>query len=505
MGKKHILNYFYPILFVLYPILALRQANVEYVNYSVIIRSIGLTLLVTSTGWLLLRSVLKDWHKAGILTMSGMLLFYSYGHVYLWAAEESFGPLRHRTLIGFFILISFVTAYLVIRLKDLSGLVRFLNVTGVVLIGLILIQSALYAFQVEQAAEAAREKRSQTVVSGLGRELPDIYLIILDAYTRSDVLKESYQYDNSTFISSLEEMGFYVATCSQSNYPGTNLSIISLMNLNYFFNLFDEAQKIPPLNSSLVNETLRGLGYTIVAFENRASGHFDLMEDVYLSRNATVLENVAIGGGINEFESMLIETSFLRIFVDMPQLLPSFLAGDVKDAEFYEHYLQTIYILEELKNLPAMPGPKFVLAHILTPHDPFIFNADGSYEPSGAQGPVVGYRNNVSFVDNFMPQTLKAIIEDSEIPPIIIVQGDHGPTGGIGPPESRMFILNAYHIGEEYIQNLYPTITPVNSFRVIFNSYFDTQYPLLEDHSYYLWNRSQMLDQDNEIINQCQP
>ena len=56
---------------------------------------------------------------------------------------------------------------------------------------------------------------------------------------------------------------------------------------------------------------------------------------------------------------MLIETSFLRIFVDIPQLLPNFIAGDVKDAEFYEHYLQTIFILEELKTSSRHGAPGY--------------------------------------------------------------------------------------------------------------------------------------------------
>jgi len=277
------------------------------------------------------------------------------------------------------------------------------------------------------------------------------------------------------------------------------------MNMDYFYNLFDEVQVFPALKDSGVSETLRGLGYTVIAFENRASGHFDLLEDIHLSRNSTLLKNVSFSGGLNEFEAMLVETSFLRVFFDMPQLLPEFIAKDVIDSEFYESYLQTLYILEELKNVPSIPGPKFTMAHIMTPHDPYIFSPDGSFMPSGGKGPIVGYRNNVSFIDNFLPETIEGIIQNSSAPPIIIIQGDHGPTGIKEDPESRMKILNAYFVREEAKENLYPTITPVNSFRVVFNAYFDTQYPILDDHSYFIWNNNQMLNQEKEILNQCQP
>ena len=48
-----------------------------------------------------------------------------------------------------------------------------------------------------------------------------------------------------------------------------------------------------------------------------------------------------------------------------------------------------------------------------------------------------------------------------------------------------MAILNAYYLpgGDEGL--LYPTITPVNSVRVVFNLYFNRNFDLLEDVSYY--------------------
>ena len=117
MKKTNIFNYSYLILFVIYPILALRQANITYVNLSVVIRALGLTLGFAVLAWLLLRLILKDWHKAGILTTLGMLLFFSYGHLYLWAAEKPFGPLRHRTMIIIFLLIFAAAAVFLARKK----------------------------------------------------------------------------------------------------------------------------------------------------------------------------------------------------------------------------------------------------------------------------------------------------------------------------------------------------------------------------------------------------
>ena len=68
------------------------------------------------------------------------------------------------------------------------------------------------------------------------------------------------------------------------------------------------------------------------------------------------------------------------------------------------------------------------------------------------------------------------------MPPIIIIQGDHGPSHFDVP--SRMAILNAYYFPDHEFA-VYPEITPVNSFRLLFNNYFNTDFDLLEDVSYY--------------------
>ena len=48
----------------------------------------------------------------------------------------------------------------------------------------------------------------------------------------------------------------------------------------------------------------------------------------------------------------------------------------------------------------------------------------------------------------------------------------------------KFLILNAYYLpGHSDIA--YPTISPVNTFRLIFNTYFGTDYELLPDTSYY--------------------
>jgi hypothetical protein len=48
-----------------------------------------------------------------------------------------------------------------------------------------------------------------------------------------------------------------------------------------------------------------------------------------------------------------------------------------------------------------------------------------------------------------------------------------------------MSILNAYYFPDKKYDDLYPGITPVNTFRVVLNLYFARDYELLDDRSFF--------------------
>jgi hypothetical protein len=82
---------------------------------------------------------------------------------------------------------------------------------------------------------------------------------------------------------------------------------------------------------------------------------------------------------------------------------------------------------------------------------------------------------------------IDTLIESADVPPVIIVQGDHGPLPDLTEnPAERLPILNAYYLPDVPMADvLYPSISPVNSFRVVLSSYFEQNLPLLEDRSYF--------------------
>jgi hypothetical protein len=95
----------------------------------------------------------------------------------------------------------------------------------------------------------------------------------------------------------------------------------------------------------------------------------------------------------------------------------------------------------------------------------------------------IHYRDQAMYISSRMKEIVPKLIANSATPPVIIIQGDHGPTVPSQTRE-RMRILNAYYLpGVD--ANVYPTITPVNTFRVIFNTYFGQNLELLDDVSLY--------------------
>lgn len=137
-----------------------------------------------------------------------------------------------------------------------------------------------------------------------------------------------------------------------------------------------------------------------------------------------------------------------------------------------------------------MSSPKFVYAHIVVPHTPFVFSPSGEYLADGHRNysDKKRYSDQVYFIDSQIVSISRQIIKNSTNPPIIIIQGDHGvpleyiKSGGTG---QKPGILNAYYFPDgNDMENLYPTISPVNTFRLIFNLYFGANLDILPDKVY---------------------
>ncbi len=264
----------------------------------------------------------------------------------------------------------------------------------------------------------------------------------MDGYTRSDVLEDVYGLDNSEFVSELEDLGFWVADCSTSNYPITYLSTASMFGLDYLHHLYEDSDHLvlPPLNESTVFKTLSDHDYQTITFQNFVFAHFNINDDIRYAREGTFT------GSITEFERLIVDTSILRILIDMDGAFPDAWAYPFDDNLYLRHYRDTLYALDTLPTLPEveLPGNKFVYAHLLVTHDPFVFHADGSFNDTKSITPEE-YVESVEYIDSVLPAILQEIIVKSDQPPIIIVMGDHGAIVKGRPIEERFENLFAIY------------------------------------------------------------
>jgi hypothetical protein len=146
--------------------------------------------------------------------------------------------------------------------------------------------------------------------------------------------------------------------------------------------------------------------------------------------------------------------------------------------KYQKKYQQIMTSLDNLEAVPSVPGLKFVYLHLSAPHPKTVLGPNGEFKPEQDQ-PI--FLDSFTYLDKRMPQILSKIIANSKTPPIIILQGDHG-MHLFRNAEVDNFI--AYYLPGVSKDLIYPTITPVNTFRLIFNAYFDGRYELLKDNSY---------------------
>ena len=497
---------FYPWLISLYPVLSLYVMNIDQVERDVIVRPAILSLIIGTGLFLLFWLILRNVSKAGILSAGYLVLFFSYGQVYALARNSALEIARHRYLVPLWIFLAVIwTLFVIKKIRDATRLNLPLNAVFVALLIYQLVGVGTHEYRVWRAEETAfvPEAVQSSGATALTLDtLPDIYYLIFDTYTREDILSELFEYDNGAFIDTLEERGFYVARCSQSNYARTELSLGSTLNLDYLDETLAEVQPNgndrsffrPFIRQNEVRTYLEGLGYEVVAFDSGFSYTRIKDANLYLSPPLGTLEGEA---GLNSFEVLFLESTAGILLTDTAQFLPKSLVPDVEYEERL-HRARVLYTLEELERLPQREGPKFVFAHLLVPHRPFVFGPNGEeidaenapglgapiHDDQSLNDFIYGYRDQLTYVNSRIIQLIDRLVQDSETDPIIIIQGDHGIEKARSPAE-RMAIFNAYYFPGGSYESLYPEITPVNSFRTVFNEYFDGEYPLLDDVSYY--------------------
>lgn len=474
--KKRI---FHPVLFSIFPILFLFTLNIDSLNSEEVILPIIL-VPITSVGiWSVLSLIMKNKYKAGLIVSVGLVLFFSYGHIHnILIDSELAGEIsRHRYLmIPFLSVFAISTIYFVKTKRLLNNATTISNGISIALVLMTLVNISSFAI-------TDTSIDSNDLLGGISTEnidsLPDVYFILLDAYAGESILNSVHNFDNSYFLSELEKRDFKILDDANTNYAITTQVTSSTLNMKYINYVGEElgsdSKNVHPLYELIKNNQVmtnfKSLGYEIVVL---GSSH-KFTTDFPIADEILCLSNDPIN---SEFTINLFKTSLLK---------------PIYSILFETHRDKILCSLSELPNVHnQFDKPIFVFSHLLLPHSPFIFGPNGEVRDSKTievtdEWDDEGYVDQVQFANKKMLEFLDNI-PLSDNGPIIVMMGDHG-TGSSDDVNSdsklleRMKILYALRLPNSEM-TLPENMTPVNTFRLIFNQYFDGDYEYLENESY---------------------
>lgn len=495
---------FHPYLFLLSIILSLYTDNIGQVYFWETYRSYWVSFIVVTFLLVLCTAILRSWPKGGVLASVFILLSFSYDSAFHIASKSRVENPLIIVLVamGICIWVFFSVVITCFRIqKPFDTITRIFNLTSIAFLIITISTLCIKYMNYQWKSTLVKYERPGLISNLVDRNSTnlvkrDVYYIILDGYTREDVLNELYGLDTSEFLQNLEHQGFMIADQSSSNYAQTLLSLSSTLNMKYLPNLMELDKEtysrepvIKLIENNEVMRLFKAMGYRLVMLQ---SGYtlLSLREvDIFVPRKHQ----------INAFEGELIPSPW----------------GGIVNIQKYNLALFREDQLDQFENLQRIidePGPKFVFSHFLMPHPPFILDQhgkplpaekfqlnDGSHFTEGKEAYRSGYREQVLFVEKKIQEVITKILssypEGSE--PIIILQGDHGSGMYLdwGSYEEscareRLSILNAFYLPDGGQEALYPNISPVNTFRVILNQYFHTELELLPDnHFFSIWQR----------------
>lgn len=479
------------LLFALFPVLSLYSANVDEVSLRQVLSPmlvvLAAAILIVLLAWLLLR----DLRKAGVLASLALILCFAYGYIVGPTKDPSPTVLTNVakvTLVASAVILA-VATYLVWKTRwDFRKPTILLSIVGAVMV--VVPTITITANEMTGSGHPATTPDAAEVQLSMPETPRDIYYIILDRYPSASALQEQHGFDNNEFLDYLSRKGFFVASESHANYAFTPYSLASSLNMMYLDTLSQEVGEDfidqEPLQDLMqdyaVWRLLKPLGYEYI--------HFGSWWEP-TRRNASADINVNRGPQLSEFSMTLLRNTVLD-----PIGTSLGLWGDPRKAQWE----RVRYEFDKLAEIPRRTGPTFVFAHFTVPHPDFVFERDGSFlTPELAAERITGaqYIDQLVATNEMVRTLIDRLLAESETQPIIVLQGDEGdlPWGTdwndmnwdqVTDTELReeFGVLNAYYLPGTDGKTLHPSITPVNSFREVFNLYFDAALELLPDRSY---------------------
>jgi len=512
--RKNLQLWLAPSLLAIFPTLAIYNHNLDQLalhrTFMPLAYSLGLVLL----SGLVALTLFKSARKASLFTSLWIILFFSYGYLYLKLGETAL-PLLLPFSLNIFLLGLVGVALLIgwwwlSKNQPTTQLSNFVLVVAITTLFLNLITIVPFEFRRWQTNGKLTEYLvQQPVITTTPTEIgvkPDIIYVVFDRYARQDVLAEQFKFDNEEILEFLEDNNFLVGRESFANYPNTFLSLSSSLNMRYL-DFLSEIMGIKNQDRISVYQQL--IQTNEVARFLKSQGYQYILAGSFWDPSKTSLLadlNYNLFADFDEFQLYVYERSLsntLRGVLENKQLYTG--------VERLERMAKNLdFRLNALKKQMQNDSPQFIFAHFLLPHEPHLF--DGECLPLELTEvreltPEAGFLQETQCANTIMKELTEYAQTKTNRPIVLIFQSDEGPY-----LPSQYFNINeelvpqdqlAYHIHTAILNAIYlpskddPRQTadyqalgldkqssPVNTFRAILNYYFSANLPLLENKSY---------------------
>ncbi len=504
-GLRRSIGFFplYPIVFAAVFPLNLYESNFDlFPQFVDVLRPLAVLVLFALAMTVLFGAGMRNMQRGGIaaVILVYMLSYHARAMPELERIIQELFGVSPTTAVLSLPIIALVCLFFIF-VRPTANATRIVNAAALAILvyhSVVLVQIDARELPPEATAATAAERRDFALASA-GASRPDIYHIVLDGYSREDVLAESYGFDNSPFIRRLENLGFAVADRAVTPYNRTlevmnsvfygrylpeQISTDAVSDRVYHNILADQFQR------NLVTTALSGMGYTLATTKPEYPPLEMNQADVLFNDNLY---------GLTVFERTLYGRTFI------PWIMESlgFLFSPNSRSNIRESFSVPLWA--------ELPKPFFAYVHIMAPHPPFDLDENGeriarstsdifSQSRYDRNIPEMvfqfrdGYINKLRVVNDEVYAYVKRILAESPDPKIIIIHGDHG--GGIFMDlrdaagtchKERMSPLVAVYSSDGALQRALPEdLNITNLYRVVFNTYFGTDMPLRPNESLFV-------------------
>lgn len=429
--------------------------------------------------------LLRDVRRGAVLATAIVAAIAFFGHISATLDTEVVGEwLQLAVWLGFIIAAGI---YAVTARGSLATATAILNVFGIALVAI-----SLSTILPTEAGRVARASEGEPVVASTlppATRLPerDIYVLVFDRYGSDWAIRQRFGIGNDLYAD-LEAAGFQVIPGARANYRATDFSLASMLSLDMLDDLTESEGRASSDRTPARDRIPRHEAGTFLRDNGYRYYHIGAWYGPTYSN--AIADEVLRWGKTTELQAALVAGSIVPALERLSGLAPV-------DTEFRDrHRNEALFAIRQVERLADEPDRKFVFAHILLPHPPYGFDADGGIvlkatEETTDEG--VLYEAQLAFTNDKIRELVKTLLDrPPEERPIVVLTGDEGPfiCGNVDcidrTPETygtRFGTLRAYYLpGIDY--QVPADDTNVNIFRMLFREYFGANLPDLPNHSF---------------------